>query len=76
MGRWYPPFQYRTKFSHFFLAVRLRRTRTFRHSRLTRLPEDAQLVDVAGNGMVLVVTGYDLVKPSTDVTGAIVLSAL
>jgi hypothetical protein len=40
------------------------------------IPEDAQLVDVAGNSMVLVVAGYDLVEPYTDLTGAIMLPAL
>jgi hypothetical protein len=40
------------------------------------IPEDAQLVDVAGNSMVLVVAGYDLVEPYTDLTGAIMLAAL
>ena len=40
------------------------------------IPEDAQLVDVAGNSMVLVVAGYDLAEPYTDLTGAIMLAAL
>ena len=38
--------------------------------------EDAQLIDVAGNSMVLVVAGYDLVEPYTDLTCAIMLPAL
>ena len=38
--------------------------------------EDAQLADVAGNGVVLVVTGYDLAEPCTDVGHAIMHSAL
>jgi hypothetical protein len=40
------------------------------------IPEDAQLIDVAGNSMVLVVAGYDLAEPHTDLTGAIMLAAL
>jgi hypothetical protein len=38
--------------------------------------EDAQLMDVAGNSMVLVGTGHDLVEPYTDLTGTIMLPAL
>jgi hypothetical protein len=38
--------------------------------------EDAQLIDVAGDSMVLVIAGNDAPKPYTDLTGAIVLTAL
>jgi hypothetical protein len=37
--------------------------------------EEAQLIDVAGNGMVLVVAGDNTPKPYTDLTGAIMLTA-
>jgi hypothetical protein len=40
------------------------------------LSEDAQLIDVTGDSMVLVVAGDHLPKPFTDLTGAIVLAAL
>lgn len=40
------------------------------------MSEDAQLIDVAGDSMVLVVAGDYLPKPFTDLTGAIVLAAL
>ena len=38
--------------------------------------EEAQLIDVAGHGMVLVVAGDHTAKPCTDLTGAIMLTAL
>jgi len=38
--------------------------------------EDGQLVDVAGNSMVLVVARYDLLKPCTDFGHAIMHPAL
>ena len=61
-GRWNPPFQDRDK-----LLPLLLRSLTAASQNVTPQPvyapsEDAQLVDVAGNGVVLVVTGYDLAK--------------
>ena len=38
--------------------------------------EDAQLIDVAGDSMVLVVAGDHTPKPDTDLAGAIMLTAL
>ena len=38
--------------------------------------EDAQLIDVAGDSMVLVVAGDNTPKPHTDLTGTIMLTAL
>ncbi len=38
--------------------------------------EEAQLVDVAGDSMVLVVAGDHTPKPYADLTGAIMLTAL
>jgi hypothetical protein len=38
--------------------------------------EGGQLVDVAGNGVVLVITPYDLPKPCTDFGRAMMLPAL
>jgi hypothetical protein len=39
------------------------------------LSEEAQLVDVPGNGVVLVITSDDLSEPCTDLARAIMLSA-
>jgi len=39
------------------------------------LPEGAQLIDIPGNSMVLVITGDDLPKPCTNLTDAIMLPA-
>jgi hypothetical protein len=38
--------------------------------------EDGQVVDAAGNCVVLVVAGHDLAEPDADLTGAIMLPAL
>ena len=40
------------------------------------MPEDTQLIEVAGDSMVLVVAGNNLSKPYTGLTGAIMLPAL
>jgi len=39
------------------------------------LSEGAQLTDIPGNSMVLVITGDDLPTPCTDLTDAIMLPA-
>ena len=75
-GWWYPPFQERSK-----LLPLLPRALTAAYQYVTpqfidASSEDAQLIDVAGDSMVLVVAGDNTPKPYTDLTGAIMLAAL
>src|ERR1035438_5557407 len=75
-GWWYPPFQERSK-----LLPLLPRALTASYQYVTpqfidASSEDAQLIDVAGDSMVLVVAGDNTPKPYTDLTGAIMLAAL
>src|SRR5580658_1071220 len=75
-GSWYPPFEDRSK-----LLPLLPRGLTAANQNVPPEPidailEDAQLIDVAGNSMVLVVAGDDLAKPYTNLTSAIMLPAL
>jgi hypothetical protein len=60
--------------SHLLFARWLRRTKTFRQSRLTRCLK-AHLIDIPGNSMVLVVASDYLPKPCTDLTDKIMLPA-
>ena len=74
-GCWYPPVEDRSE-----LLPLLPRALTTTYQYITPQSidaslEDAQLVDVAGYGMVLVVAGDHTPKPYTDLTGAIMLTA-
>src|SRR6266568_957970 len=75
-GWWYPPAEDRSK-----LLPLLPRALTTTYQYVAPQSndaslEDAQLIDVAGHSMVLVVAGDHTSKPYTDLTGAIMLTAL
>ena len=75
-GWWYPPVEDRSE-----LLPLLPRALTATHQYITPQSidaslEEAQLIDVAGDSMVLVVAGDHTPKPYTDLTGAIMLTAL
>src|ERR1035438_899605 len=74
-GWWYPPVEDRSK-----LLPLLPRALTTTNQYVSPQPidaslEDAQLIDVAGDSMVLVIAGDYTPKPYTDLTGAIMLAA-
>ena len=74
-GWWYPPVEDRSK-----LLPLLPRALTATNQYVTPQSidaslEDAQLIDVAGDGMILVVAGDHAPKPYTDLAGAIMLTA-
>src|SRR5260370_34415189 len=74
-GCWYPPVEDRSE-----LLPLLPRALTTTYQYVTPQSidaslEDAQLIDVAGDSMVLVVAGDHTPKPYTDLTGAIMLTA-
>ena len=73
-GWWYPPVEDRSK-----LLPLLPRAWTATNQYVTPQSidtslEEAQLIDVAGDGMVLVVAGNHTPKPYTDLTSAIMLT--
>ncbi len=75
-GWWYPPVEDR---SEFLPLLPRALTATYQYvapQSIDASLEDAQLIDVAGNGMVLVISGDHTPKPYTDLTGAIMHPAL
>src|SRR5580692_9906339 len=75
-GCWYPLFENR---SELLPLLPCALTTTYQYvtpQSIDASLEDAQLIDVAGDSMVLVVAGDHTPKPYTDLTGAIMLTAL
>jgi hypothetical protein len=75
-GRWYPPFEDRGKFLPLLPRGLTATNEDVAPQSIDAISEDAQLIDVAGDSMVLVVAGDHTPKPYTDLTGAIMLTAL
>jgi len=76
VGWWYPPFQDRSKLLPLLPGALTTTDQYVTPQSIDATSEDAQLIDVAGDSMVLVVAGDDTPKPYTDLTGAIMLAAL
>jgi hypothetical protein len=78
-GCWYPPFEDRSELLPLLPRALTARARgTYQYvtpQSIDASLEDAQLIDVAGDSMVLVVAGDHTPKPYTDLTGAIMLTA-
>ena len=75
-GCWYPRCEDRSKLLPLLPRALTTTNQYVTPQSIDAISEDAQLIDVAGDGMVLVVAGDHLPKPYTDLTGAIVLAAL
>ena len=75
-GWWYPSVEDRSELLP-LLPRALTTTNQYGSPQSIDTPmEDAQLIDVAGDSMVLVVAGDHTPKPYTDLAGAIMLTAL
>ena len=76
-GGWrYPPFQDRGEFLPLLPRGLAAANEDVTPQSIDAMSEGAQLIEVAGDSMVLVVAGDNLPKPYTDLTGAIMLPAL
>ena len=76
-GGWrYPPFQDRGEFLPLLPRGLAAANEDVTPQSIDAMSEGAQLIEVAGDSMVLVVAGDNTPKPYTDLTGAIMLSAL
>ena len=75
-GWWYPPFQDRGKFRPLLLRALTATNKNVSPQSVYAVSEGTQLVEVAGDSMVLVVAGNNLPKPYTDLGHAIMHSAL
>src|ERR1035438_4757564 len=76
-GGWrYPPFQDRGEFLPLLPRGLAAANEDVTPQSIDAMSEGAQLIEVAGDSMVLVVAGDNLPKPHTDLTGAIMLPAL
>ena len=75
-GRWYPPFQDRGKLLPLLPRGLTAANEDVAPQTIDAMSEDTQLVDVAGDSMVLVVAGDNTPKPYTNLTCAIMLPAL
>src|ERR1017187_3831150 len=75
-GGWrYPPFQDRGEFLPLLPRGLAAANEDVTPQSIDALSEGAQLIEVAGDSMVLVVAGDNTPKPYTDLTGAIMLTA-
>ena len=74
-GWWYPPFQDRGEFLPLLPRGLAAANEDVTPQSIDALSEGAQLIEVAGDSMVLVVAGDNTPKPYTDLTGAIMLAA-
>ena len=72
---WYPPVEERSQCLPLLPRALAATNQNVPPEPIDALSEDAQLIDIAGNSMVLVVAGDHLPKPCTDLTGAIMLPA-
>ena len=75
-GWWYPSFQDRGEFLPLLPRGLAAANEDITPQSIDAMSEGAQLIEVAGDSMVLVVAGDNLPKPYTDLTGAIMLPAL
>ena len=75
-GCWYPPFEDRSELLPLLPRALAATNQYVSPQSVHASLEEAQLIDVAGDSMVLVVTGDNTPKPYTDLTGAIMLTAL
>src|ERR1035438_7678423 len=75
-GWWYPSFQDRGKLLPLLPRRLTAANKDVTPESVNAVSEDTQLVDVAGDSMVLVVAGDNTPKPYTNLTGAIMLPAL
>src|ERR1017187_4039394 len=75
-GWWNPSIQDRGKFLPLLPRGLTATNKNVTPQPIDTISEDAQLVDVAGDSMVLVVAGNNLPKPYTNLTGAIMLPVL
>src|ERR1700677_3585780 len=75
-GRWYPPFQDPRKFLPLLPRGLTAANQNAMPQSIDASSEDAQLIDVTGHIMVLVIADDHLPKPYTNLTSAIMLPAL
>ena len=76
-GGWrYPPVQDRGKFLPLLSRGLAAANEDVAPQSIDAMSEGTQLIEVAGDSMVLVVAGDNLPKPYTDLTGAVMLPAL
>jgi hypothetical protein len=75
-GCWYPPVEDRSKLLPLLPRALTTTNQYVTPQSIDAFSEKAQLIDVARHSMVLVVAGDHTPKPYTDLTGAIVLTAL
>ena len=75
-GWWYPPVEDWSKLLPLLPRALTATNQYVVPQSIDAISEEAQLIDVAGHSMVLVVAGDHTPKPYTDLTGAIMLTAL
>src|SRR5664279_2280699 len=75
-GCWYPSVEDRSELHPALLRALTATNQYVMPQSIDALAEETQLIDVAGDSMVLVVAGDHAPKPYTDLTGAIMLTAL
>src|ERR1039457_1530471 len=74
-GCWYPPVEDRGELLSALLRALTATNQYVMPQSIDALAEETQLIDVAGDSMLLVVTGDHTPKPYTNLTGAIMLTA-
>src|SRR5579862_8296083 len=67
---WYPPFEQRSEALPPFAGALAAAREYLEPQPINTLPEGAQLSQISGHGVVLVITGDDLPKPCTDLAWA------
>ena len=75
-GCWYPPVEDRSELLPLLPPALTATNHYIAPQSIDASSEEAQLIDVAGDSMVLVVAGDHTPKPCTDLAGAIMLTAL
>src|ERR1700756_1178450 len=75
-GCWDPPVEDRSKLLPLLPRALTATNQYVSPQSIDTVAEKAQLIDIAGNSVVLVVAGDNTPKPCTDLTGAIMLTAL
>src|ERR1019366_394068 len=75
-GWWYPPVEDRGELLPLLPGALTATNEYVAPESIDASLEDTQLIDVAGHSMILVVAGDHTPKPYTDLTGAIMLTAL
>lgn len=74
-GWWYPPVEDRSRLLPLLPRALTTTNQYVSPQSIDASLEDAQLIDIAGDSMVLVVAGDNTPKPYTDLAGAIMLTA-